>query len=158
MSTKRSLLALAVLAVLVSALLGWALPQTAADEPEQPIRDGVFVHISHGTDQPHRALMGLKMASLMADDHDVLVYMDVTAVRLAVKTDPTGRFTAMHEGFETSRKLLARLMAQGAHLCVCPSCLEVAGMGKDNLLDGIHLADKAKFFDFSKGRILALDY
>ena len=76
------------------------------------VRDGVFVHISHGSDDPHRLLMALNMAKIMADDHDVLVYIDIKGVDAVLKDSP----------------------------------------------DEIQIADKNAFFDFTKGRILTLDY
>ena len=38
-------------------------------QTDATIRDGVFIHITEGYNDPHRVLMPLKMATLMADDH-----------------------------------------------------------------------------------------
>jgi hypothetical protein len=40
----------------------------------------------------------------------------------------------------------------------CPGCLKAAGKSPADLAPGILVADKARFFSFTKGRILALDY
>ena len=40
---------------------------------ETVITDGVFIHISHGKDDPHRVVMALQMANIMAEDKDVAV-------------------------------------------------------------------------------------
>jgi hypothetical protein len=40
----------------------------------------------------------------------------------------------------------------------CPGCLKAAGKTEEDLADGVQIADKAKFFSFTKGRILTLDY
>ena len=45
-------------------------------------RDGIFIHITESYNDPHRVLMPLKMANMMAEDKDVIVYMDIHAVEL----------------------------------------------------------------------------
>ena len=40
----------------------------------EPVKDGVFIHISNGTNDPHRVLMALNMAAIMAEDKDVLPF------------------------------------------------------------------------------------
>jgi len=40
----------------------------------------------------------------------------------------------------------------------CPGCLKAAGKTGDDLTAGVQIADKARFFTFTKGRILILDY
>ena len=47
---------------------------------------------------------------------------------------------------------------QEVTLMVCPGCLKAAGKSKEDVADGIQIADKKAFFDFTKGRILTLDY
>jgi predicted peroxiredoxin len=48
-------------------------------------RDGIFIHITESFNDPHRVLMPLKMANMMAEDKDVIVYMDIHAVELLLK-------------------------------------------------------------------------
>ena len=57
-----------------------ALLVTSPAQADEDVKDGVFVHISHGSDDPHRLLMALNMAKIMADDYDVLVYIDIKGV------------------------------------------------------------------------------
>ena len=85
------------------------------ESPSEPETDGVFIHISEGYNDAHKALMPLRMATIMADDKDVLIYMDIHAVNLLVK-------------------------------------------GSEDLKEGIQTAQKDKFFNFTKGRIITLDY
>jgi len=40
----------------------------------------VFIHVSHGNDDPHRVLMTLNMANIMSEDRDVLVYFDIKGI------------------------------------------------------------------------------
>ncbi len=131
-----------------------AIVLIAQSAPDSAVRDGVFIHITHGTDSPHHALMALKMAELMADDHDVLVYCDITGVELVLKDAPDLKF----EPFASSQTALKNLLDKGAIVMACPGCLKAAGKSETDLAQGIRIADKKKFFDFTKGRLLSFDY
>jgi len=123
-------------------------------QAEDNVKDGVFIHISHGSDDPHRLLMALNMAKIMADDHDVLVYIDIKGVDAVLKDSPD----ISYSHFPSSRTQFSALLKQGATLMVCPGCLKAAGKSQEDVADGIQIADKNAFFDFTKGRILTLDY
>jgi len=114
----------------------------------------VFIHLSHGADNPHRALMALTMATRMSNDKDVLVYLDIEAVHLVLK-DAT---PVEHAEFESSDALLKKLLDSKATIMACPTCLKVAGKGPGDLAPGFQVANKEVFFSFTKGRILSLDY
>lgn len=133
------------------ALLAVAIPHATAEEEA---RDGVFIHITHGTDDPHRLLMALSMAALMAEDHDVLVYFDIKAVNAVLKDAPDVSFSH----FASSKAQIKTLLEKRVILMACPGCLKAAGKTKADLADGIQIADKKAFFSFTKGRILTLDY
>ena len=124
------------------------------ESPSEPETDGVFIHISEGYEDAHRALMPLKMATIMADDKDVLIYMDIQAVYLLVK----GSEDLNHEGFESAHTYIRQLLDLDVGIYACPTCLTVAGFGPDDLMEGIQTAQKDKFFNFTKGRIITLDY
>jgi len=141
---------LSALLGLTAAILG---ASAAAEDAARP-RDGVFVHVSHGRDDPHRLLMALSMASMMADDHDVAVYFDIKAVEVVLKDAPD----VSHAHFRPSGAQLADLKQKGVPLMACPGCLKAAGKSPADLAPGILVADKARFFSFTKGRILTLDY
>jgi predicted peroxiredoxin len=119
-----------------------------------PARDGVFIHITAGYDDPHRALMPLKMATIMASDKDVLVYLDIHAVQLVKKDTKDLTFAE----FESAQTYIKKLIEMNVVVCACPTCMKVAGMEPEDLMDGVQVAMKDKFFSFTKGRILALDY
>jgi hypothetical protein len=40
----------------------------------------------------------------------------------------------------------------------CPSCLEAWGNTPQQLMPGVKVARKEAFFDFTRGRILTMDY
>ena len=139
---------------MLGGLLMAACVHSSVETPAEPAKDGVFIHITAGYDDTHRALMPLKMAALMADDKDVLVYMDIHAVNMLVE----GAEDLTHDGFESARTYIDQLLEKGVGIYACPTCLQVAGFQADDLIDGVQTAQKDKFFNFTKGRILALDY
>lgn len=142
-------------ALLASVLMaGMVAAGVASEPPAGSVKDGVFLHISHGKDDPHRLLMALNMANIMADDHDVLVYFDINAVNAVLKNSEDIVFAH----FPSSQNALAALKAKKVILMACPGCLKAAGKTKEDLADGIRIADKKAFFSFTKGRILTLDY
>jgi predicted peroxiredoxin len=125
-----------------------------AAEKTTPSKDGVFIHLSQGQNDPHRVLMALNMANLMSDDHAVLVYFDIKAIEVVLKDAKD--LTYSH--FPSSKSQLAKLREKGVLLMACPGCLKAAGKSADDLAPGIQIADKTKFFSFTPGRILTLDY
>ncbi len=151
-------LTLCVLTLIAAIFLACtAGPQPEAEKPDAAIelsRDGVFIHISHGPEDPHRVLMALKMAEMMAADRDVLVYFDIQGVH-AVLADASDLEYAQFPG---SHEQVARLVEMGIPLYACPGCLEAAGKTPEDLRAGIQVANKDAFFDFTDGRILTLDY
>ncbi len=118
------------------------------------VRDGVFIHITESYSDPHRVLMPLKMAMIMSDDKDVLVYMDIHAVELLVK-DAKDLSFADFESFQTYVK---QLVGKKVGVYACPTCLKIAGFAPEDLMEGVELARKDKFFNFTSGRIITLDY
>ena len=90
----------------------------------------------------------------MAEDKDVLVYMDIDAVNLLVKDAKDLEFN----GFESAQTYLKKLIELNVGIYACPTCLQIAGHNPEDLMDGIQIAQKDKFFSFTKGRIEALDY
>lgn len=146
-------LAVALLAATGPARADSATTATAA-LPAAAVRDGVFIHVSSGPDEPHRLLMALRMADLMSADKDVMMYFDIEGVKALTKSAPDVK----HEGFESSRAMLGRLLGKGIRIQACPGCLKAAGFEAGDLADGVSLADRKDFTGFTKGRILSLTY
>ncbi len=117
-------------------------------------RDGVFVHISAGPQEAHAVMMGLQMAKLMADDHPVLVYLDVEGIPVVLKDAPALQV----EPFGDLDTMFADLLAKDVILYACPGCLKTHGKTAADLRPGVQVAEKDAFFDFTRGRILTLDY
>ena len=60
-------------------------------------RDGIFIHITESYNHPHRVLMPLKMANMMAEDKDV--YACSTSLKIAgFKPED------LMEGFQVAQK------------------------------------------------------
>jgi intracellular sulfur oxidation DsrE/DsrF family protein len=119
-----------------------------------PARDGVFVHISRGPEDPHRVLMALNMAVMMAADRDVLVYFDIDGIAAVLEDAPDITF----DGFPSSLLQLTRLQELEVPVFACPGCLKAAGKTPDDLAPTVRVAEKDAFFGFTDGRILTLDY
>jgi predicted peroxiredoxin len=132
--------------VVISALSGCAAAPGASD--------GVFVHISSGPEDAHRVLMGLQMAKLMAEEQDVLVYFDVHGIQVVLQD--AADFSM--EPFGSAQESVKTLLAREVPVYACPGCLKAAGKAPDDLMPGIQVAKREAFFDFTRGRLLTLDY
>ncbi len=108
-------------------------------------RDAMFIHISHGADHPHRVLMALSMASMMSEDHPVLVYFDIKGIEVVLQ----GAKNITFAHFPSSQDQLSTLLKKGVAIMACPGCLKAAG---------IQVANKKQFLAFTEGRIITLDY
>jgi predicted peroxiredoxin len=98
--------------------------------------------------------MPLKMAVMMSEDKDVIVYMDIHAVELLVK----GAKDLTYADFESAHTYIKQLTDKGVGVFACPTCLKIAGFKPEDLMEGVQVAQKDKFFNFTKGRIITLDY
>jgi predicted peroxiredoxin len=123
-------------------------------QTDSNMRDGVFIHITEGYNDPHRVLMPLKMANMMAMDKDVLVYLDIKAVELVLKTSKDLEYA----DFDPLKKQLQGLIDKKVGVYACPTCLKLAGHTPEELMEGIQVANKEAFFNFTNGRIITLDY
>jgi len=152
MSSHWKVLALSACVIAVSLAFGF---QSTGDRPNPgPARDGVLIHLSKGTEDPHAVLMALKMANLMAADRDVLVYCDLKGISTVLKDAPDVTFPT----FESSRTQIKALLGKSVPIYACPSCLKALDKTPSDLMSGVRTAEKGVFFAFTKGRILTLDY
>jgi predicted peroxiredoxin len=140
--------------VLITSCSQSPVNEPTADTDIASMREGVFIHISESYNDPHRVLMPLKMAAMMAGDKDVIVYMDIHAVELLVKDAKD----LSYDGFETCRAYISELREKNVGVYACPTCLKLAGFTPEDLIEGVQTASKDRFFSFTKGRIITLDY
>ncbi len=116
------------------------------------VTDGMFIHVTN--DDPHRVLMAMNMADMVSADHDVVMYFDIDGVQVLVKD--AENITYSH--FPGSHEQIKKLTGKGIKIMACPGCLKAAGYTPEDLMEGIDVADKESFFNFTEGRILTLDY
>lgn len=157
---KKAILLLVVFAAIISCNQKPAVDEHASTMKMDSccmvdsMTDGMFIHISEGYNDPHKVLMPLKMATMMAMDKKVLVYMDIKAVELLVK----GAKDLNYADFESAHTYIKKLAEMKVGVYACPTCLKVAGYKPEDLIEGVQVAQKDKFFNFTKGRIITLDY
>ncbi len=131
--------------------------QTPTPEIHIPLdseSDGVFIHVKSGADQPHEVLMALALASKFCDSHDVLMYFDINGISMVTKDAPNLEM----EPLGSSDELFKQLVDKGVTILACPGCMKVFGVNPSDLRTGVTVAEKDKFFDFTDGRILTIDY
>lgn len=151
---KKLAFLFAILLVVVSCNEAPQQPAAPVAITEGSVRDGVFIHITECYDDPHSVLMPLKMAVMMADSKDVLVYLDIHAVLFLTKEAKDITFA----DFESAHTYIKQLAAKGVGVYACPTCMKIAGIEPEDLREGVQVAQKDKFFNFTKGRIITLDY
>ena len=117
-------------------------------------KDGIFIHLSHGPEDPQRVLMALNMAKMMSDDKAVLLYIDIKGVFTVLKDAPDIKFKA----FPSSLQLLNELKEKGVEVVVCPGCLKAAEKTPADVMEWVKIATKERFFDFCDGKIISIDY
>lgn len=140
---------LGVLLLVAACFLGLTMTGTAQ---KADVRDGVFIHISSA--DPHRVLMAFQMAVMMAEKRDVIVYLDIQGIEVVLKDAPDISFSH----FPSSRTQIKKLAEMGIGMYACPGCLKAAGKTPGDLMAEVKPAERDAFFDFTKGRILTLDY
>lgn len=147
----RNLYYLIVMLAFMTACSGRDASQDPA-EVLQPVTDGMFIHVS--SSDAHRVLMALRMAEMMASDHDVMLYFDIDGIEVVMNDAPDITYAQ----FPSSQTQLKKLAEMGIPMQACPGCLQAAGRSADELVQGVTVAEKETFFGFTKGRILTLDY
>ena len=141
-----------ILVVLAGAIAGFSLKSNPVEKPVK--KDGIFMHISSGYDNPHKVAMALTLATKFTDTHDVMLFFDIKGVEILKK----GAESITMENFTSSDEALRSLLESGARIAAFPMCMKKAGISENELIEGIEVAKKELFFDFTDGRILSMDY
>lgn len=151
---KHFIILLAAILIPISCIRVNEGPVPSVTVPMHADKDGIFIHVTKGADNPHDVLMALSMATKFMDSHDVLMYFDIDGIEMV--TDDASNLEM--EPFGTSDDLFERLINEGVTIFACPGCMKVEGVTASDLRSGVTVADKEKFFDFTDGRILSIDY
>ena len=80
--------------------------------------------------------------------------MDIHAVELLVK----GAKDLTYSDFDSFQTYIKQLLNKKVGVYACPTCLKIAGFKPEDLIEGVQIAQKDKFFNFTAGRIITLDY
>lgn len=154
---KKAYLILVILGLISFACQNDSKPNMsdlAKMEVPSKFRDGVFIHISEGYNNPLKVLKALNLAVKMTDSYDVALYFDINGVDLLTKSSENiqlDNFLSLHESLD-------KLIEKHVLIIACPMCMISKAIEADQLRDGVVVAEKEKFFTFTKGRILSLDY
>jgi len=98
--------------------------------------------------------MALSLANKMVESKDVCLFFDIEGVKLLTTTAENMQM----ENYMSLHEVLNNLIEQEVIIMACPMCTKAAGIDPEDYKEGIIIAVKEKFFDFTKGRILSLDY
>ena len=82
------------------------------------------------------------------------MFFDIEGVRLLTQSSEDIEM----EHYLTLYDALNKLVEHKILIMACPMCVNAAGIELEDLRDGVIIAEKEKFFKFTKGRILTLDY
>ncbi len=126
-------------------LVGSALSQPAQAEP---VKDGVFFHISTGSDNPARVVIPLRVAEIMAEDKEVLIYFDIEGIEVVFKD------TDLEFSQTSSLTILKKLIDKGVQVYACRVSLNAVGKTEEDLIEGVTLANKATFQETFPGNEL----
>jgi len=149
----KKLFALFLLPLFLSACVHVKTETETAPEPASKT-DGAFIHISKGSEDTHDVLMALMLADKFSTSNDVLVFFDKQGIEMVTRDAPNLEL----EPFDPSDEIFARLVELDVTILACPACMQVAGVSEEDLREGVQVAEKEQFFDFTEGRILTLDY
>lgn len=124
------------------------------NNPHSDMKDGVLLHVKSGIDNPHEVLMAMQMATMMSEEKNVILYFDINGVDVLKKDAPDLEYAH----FNSSHTALSILKEKGIKVMACPGCMKAHNINKEDLREGVMVADKSEFFNFTDGRILILDY
>lgn len=123
---------------------------TLAEEPRP-----IFYNVT--TDDAWTAGMSLAQANVAASrGHPVTLFLNIRAVRLADADAVQGTFGPSGK---TPAQLITALLAKGQTVLVCGTCMKVGGMEKDDLLEGVTMANPDLTFGaLNRPGTIALSY
>ena len=97
-------------------------------------KESVFVNLT--SDEPHRVTMCLLFASsLVKDGHDVTLFINVDAARLASTKVPK---------LAEQRKELQAFLQDGGKAIICPHCMKARKIAEGDLIKGVVIGGKGE--------------
>ncbi|MGQ9915577.1 MAG: DsrE family protein [Thermogutta sp.] len=123
------------------AALALAVAPTASGQSRQRVEEtqSAVVHLSHFTDDLHRAFMALKVANLMQSRGvKTTLFLDIEGARIA--DDRQALEVKWGSSEMTLAELYQKFISAGGKVVVCPHCAKAAGLGSEHVRDGAGIA------------------
>lgn len=131
------------------------MSELAKMEGAQKPKDGIFIHICSGYNNPEKVLTALNLALGLSEINNVELFFDLDAVELLKKTSENielQNFLSLHESLDS-------IIKNNIPIIVNTRSIKYSGIEQDQLIEGVTMIDDKKIlFSFTKGRIISLNY
>lgn len=136
--------------VLCSSLLGFLLVTTSAtiahdvaqttqtQQTAEVITETPSLFVNLTSNDPWRAGMAINFAqNSLNKDHEVVIYLNIQGVNLASAKIPQP--INSHNG-QNLQEMLKDFISQGGRVIICPSCMKLAGVTQEDLIEGVEMS------------------
>jgi predicted peroxiredoxin len=113
-----------------------ASPTTPKPAPGGCGQSELFMSVT--SDEAWRSGMALGFALKNLEDYPVTIFLNVEAVRIAVKQSVYKHDVYAQSG-KTNNEVRQELISAGARVIVCPNCLDRSGFKPHELIPGAYL-------------------
>lgn len=137
---------------MAGSILATYAPVSHAHEDQQEI----VIHLSHYSDDLHAVGMALKIGRILADaGAEVTLFADLEGPRLGDRRVPQD---LVWGSGKPVNELLDAFVSAGGSIVLCPHCAKVAGIGKDDLRDGVRIGTEKEIAALFLAADKILDY
>jgi predicted peroxiredoxin len=147
-------------AALLIAVTAVGFAQTASNEAPQEKEasaEQVVVHLSHFTDDLHRAVMALKIGKLMQENgSQVTLFLDLEGVRLVERRQTLD--LSWGADAPTLGELYEQFTGAGGRALICPHCAKSARIGEMSLKRHAAIASEQDLAEMFAGADKVIDY
>ncbi|QDV26481.1 DsrE family protein [Aureliella helgolandensis] len=150
-----------ILALMVILLSGVSIA-VAQDKSPQPDGENLkqqtaVIHLSHFSDDLHRAFMALKIASMMQEGGvETSLFLDIEGARLS----DSRQSLDVHWGPSPTKlgDLFDAFVKSGGKVAVCPHCAKAAGIAATHVRPGARIATEDELAALLIGADKIMDY
>jgi predicted peroxiredoxin len=126
------------LAFALSGILLWNQSGFGVPTPKS---QSIVVHLSHSTNDLHRATMAFDLAiTLQGAGANVTMFMDLEGVRIMDKNLPQDLTWGFGAQKNSIQQLLQNYVEAGGKVLLCPHCAQAAGLSDSMLLSEAKIA------------------
>jgi predicted peroxiredoxin len=146
-------------AAVLIAVTAVGFAQTASQEaPQQETSaDQIVVHLSHFTDDLHRAVMALKISKLMQENgSQVTLFLDLEGVRLVERRQTLD--LSWGADAPTLGELYDQFTEAGGRALICPHCAKSARVGDMSLKRHAAIASEQDLAEMFASADKVIDY